>query len=441
MQTLAKRAWVPASSETYIQSLAKQYAALDADALETELDRLIDENRCIHEQLCINLNPATNVMNPKAEAALARGLGSRPSLGYPGDKYEMGLEAIEKIEVLATELACEVFNAQFAEIRVASGAMANLYAFMATCKPGSRIIASPPDIGGHITHHVPGAAGLYGLDIHAAPIDLSRYTIDVEALRQQAHELRPHLITVGGSLNLCPHPISQVREIADEVGAYVLFDAAHLSGMIAGRAWQQPLEEGAHVMTMSTYKSFGGPPSGLILTNEPNLAKRLDEIAYPGLTANFDAAKTASLAIALLDWKVYGRGYAAMMAETAQRLAEELATRQVPLFSTAQGFTTSHQFAIAAHSYGGGQQAAKLLRCANILTSGIGLPIASVEGDLNGLRLGTPEIVRWGMKPDDMVALATLISRVLIDQEPPENVAEDVTAFRQQFRQLHFIRR
>ena len=98
----------------------------------------------------------------------------------------------------------------------------------------------------------------------------------------------------------------------------MLFDAAHMSGMIAGRAWQQPLEEGAHVMTMSTYKSLGGPPSGLIVTNEAEIAQRLDAIAYPGLTANFDAAKSAALAMTLLDWKAHGRAYAAEMGATAQ---------------------------------------------------------------------------------------------------------------------------
>lgn len=440
MQTLAKRSWVPTHSEHYIHSLAEQYAALNADALEAELNRLIDENRHIHERSCINLNPATNVMNPKAEAVLGRGLGSRPSLGYPGDKYEMGLEAIEKIEVIATQLACEVFNAQFAEIRVASGAMANLYAFMATCQPGSKIIAQSPDIGGHVTHHQPGAAGLFGLEIHTAPVDAASYTIDIEALRQQAHEVKPQLITVGGSLNLCPHPIREIRQIADEVGAYVLFDAAHLSGMIAGRAWQQPLEEGAHLMTMSTYKSLGGPPSGLIVTNEPELAQRLDQIAYPGLTANFDTAKSASLAITLLDWKVYGKAYAAQMAETANALAQELAIAQLPVFKTRDGYTQSHQLAIAAHPFGGGQQAAKLLRRANLLTSGIGLPLEPIDGDMNGLRLGTPEIVRWGMTATDMGELATLISRVLIQGEAPESVALDVLKLRQRFQTLHFMR-
>ena len=215
MKFSAERPWVPTQPEAYIQSLAEQYAVMDVDTLETEIDRLIEENRAIHERDCINLNPASNVMNPKAEAVLARGLGTRASLGYPGDKYEMGLEAIEKIEVLAAELACEIFNARFAELRVASGAMSNLYAFMATCKPGDTIIVPPPDIGGHVTHHQPGAAGFYNLDIHFAPVDPHGYTVDVEVLCEQARRLQPKLITIGGSLNLLPHPVRQIREVAD----------------------------------------------------------------------------------------------------------------------------------------------------------------------------------------------------------------------------------
>ena len=193
----------------------------------------------------------------------------------------------------------------------------------------------------------------------------------------------------------------------------MLFDAAHLSGMIAGRAWQQPLEEGAHAMTMSTYKSLGGPPSGLVLTNEPALAERLDRIAFPGLTANFDVAKAAALAVTLLDWKVDGRAYAEAMAKTARALARALAAEGIEVFAADRGFTTSHQLAVEAAPHGGGQTAAKLLRRANILTCGIGLPIAPVEGDLNGLRMGTPEIARWGMGPEHMPELGKLTARVL----------------------------
>jgi len=438
-QQLARRTWVPEVSETYVQSLAASIGR-DADAIEGKIVRLIAQNRAIHERDCVNLNPATNVMNPKAEAVLSQGLGSRPSLGHPGDKYEMGLEAIEQIEVICAELAAEIFGARFAEIRVGSGALANLYIFMATAKPGDTIFAPPAMIGGHITHHRAGAAGLYGVQTHPLPVDPVTYSVDLDALRAEALRLRPKLITIGGSLNIFPHPVARMREIADEIGAYLLYDAAHMSGMIAGHAWQQPLEEGAHAMTMSTYKSLGGPPSGLIVSNDAGLAERLDAIAYPGLTANFDVAKSAALAITLLDWKVHGRAYAATMAETARALAEALAARDIPVFARDRGMTRSHQFAIEAAPYGGGQTVAKMLRRANILTCGIGLPLAPLANDVNGLRVGTPEIVRWGMTASDMSGLAGFISEVLSGRRAPEKVATDVSAFRGQFSRLHFMR-
>lgn len=440
MTMLERRNWVPRNCENLVRDMAASIADMDADSIEREIDRLVGENRIIHEQDCINLNPGANAMNPKAEALLAAGLGSRPSLGYPGDKYEMGLEAIEKIEVIAAELAAETFGARFAEIRVASGAMANLYAFMATVKPGDKIIAPPPEIGGHVTHHGAGVAGLYGLEILAAPVDAAGYTVDLDGLRDMALARRPKLITIGGSMNLFPHPVREIRAIADEVGAWLLYDAAHMSGMIAGKAWQQPLEEGAHLMTMSTYKSLGGPPSGLVLTSEPELAERLDRIAFPGMTANFDAAKSASLAMALLDWKVYGAAYARTMAETAKALATALVAEGVAIHAAGRGCTQSHQLALEVAPLGGGQKAAKLLRRANILSCGIGLPIAAVEGDLNGLRMGTPEIVRWGMGPKDMPELAKLIVRALKAQDAPETLAPEVTAFRRRFSKMHFVR-
>lgn len=440
MASLERRNWIDGEIDTFIQQVADWTAGRDVDEIDATIERLVQENQRIHEADCINLNPASNVMNPKAEALLARGLGPRASLGYPGEKYEMGLEAIEKIEVIAAELAAEVFGARFAEIRVPSGAIANLYVFMATAKPGDTIIAPPPSIGGHVTHHTAGAAGLYGVCSHAAPVDPVNYTVDLDVLRSEARRLRPRLITIGGSLNLFPHPVREIRAIADEVEAYVLFDAAHLSGVIAGGMWQPPLDEGAHAMTMSTYKSLGGPPSGLIVTNDADLAKRLEAIAYPGLTANFDVAKSAALAVSLLDWKVYGQAYARTMVETAIELAHALANEGIPVFALDRGVTRSHQFAIEAERYDGGQAAAKLLRRSNILACGIGLPLPPVPGDLSGLRLGTPEIVRCGMGPQDMPELAWLIASVLNGSKPLGQVAAAVTEFRRRFSSLHFIR-
>jgi glycine hydroxymethyltransferase len=438
MTHLSPRPWVPAACEARVQTIAS--AAGQASAtVDARIEALILANLQTHDRDCFNLNPATNVMNPRAEAALGRGLGSRPSLGYPGDKYEMGLEAIEEIEVIAAELAAEVFNARYAEIRCASGAMANLYGFMALTKPGDHIIAPPGTIGGHVTHHAAGCAGLYGLTTHAAPVNADGYTVDLDGLKAMAHQVRPKLITIGGSLNLFAHPVAEVRAIADEVGAKVLFDAAHQCGMIAGGVFPDPLAQGAHLMTMSTYKSLGGPAGGLIVTNDAGIAERLDTIAFPGMTANFDAAKSAALAITLLDWRDHGRAYAQAMVDLARALAAELTALGMPVFATDKGATQSHQFAIAAAAFGGGQAASKTLRKAGFLACGIGLPIAAVDGDMNGLRIGTPELVRRGVTPAHAPALAALIAAGLRSNDPA-SVAPRTAALRAGFQGMHFVR-
>ena len=188
--------WMPEDLNRFAQKVVSGLDFSNSRALSREINNLAGLNKRIHEQQCINLNPATNIMNPRAEALLASGLGTRPSLGYPGDKYEMGLEAIEQIEVIASQLACEIFNTKYAEIRVGSGALGNLYSFMASCRAGDSIIVPPASIGGHVTHHDAGAAGLFGLNIHHAVADTLHYTVDLEQLRKQAQELRPRLITI-----------------------------------------------------------------------------------------------------------------------------------------------------------------------------------------------------------------------------------------------------
>jgi glycine hydroxymethyltransferase len=178
---------------------------------------------------------------------------------------------------------------------------------------------------------------MHRLNTVPAPVDPAKFTVDVNAVRSLARDLGPKVITIGASLNLYLHPVHELRKIADEVGAVLLFDAAHVCGLIAGGVWPNPLEQGAHIMTMSTYKSLGGPAGGLIVTNEADLAQRIDAIAYPGFTANFDAGKTAALALTMLDWKTAGKECAATMVQTAADLALELATRGLPVFEGADG--------------------------------------------------------------------------------------------------------
>ncbi len=427
------RGWLSGAAVAREREILDRLDLADRGSVDRRIHDLVDRNSEIHDRECINLNPASNAMNPRAEALLATGLTTRASLGHPGDKYETGLEAIEEIEVVAAAAARELFGARHAEVRVGSGALANLYAFMATCDPGATIIAPPPSIGGHVTHHTAGAAGLYGLDTRHCPVDAGAFTLDLDALDELAGSVKPALITIGTSLNLLPHPVREIREIADRHGALVLFDAAHACGMIAGGVWPNPLDEGAHLMTMSTYKSLGGPVGGLVLTNDDALAARIDAIAYPGLTANFDVAKTAALGITLLDWLECGSDYATTMRDNAVALAAALAERGLPVWTTDGGHTRSHQLAVDATAWGGGHPAALRLRDGNLLACAIGLP--GLEPGA-GLRLGTPEATRIGMHPDVMPELADLITGALAGND----VAGATSAMRLRFPDIHFVR-
>lgn len=426
--------WWPAPARARLAEIRASVAGLEPPGLRAEVARLAAENARIHDRDCLNLNPAANVMAPAAERLMAAGLGTRPSLGLPGAKYEMGLEAAEAIETIAADLAARVFRARFAEVRALSGAMANLMAFMATARPGDTIVVPPASVAGHVTHHAPGAAGLYGLRVVEAPVDAARYTVDVAGLAALVRDLRPVLVTLGASLNLAHHPVAEVAEIAHAAGARLLFDAAHLSGPIAGGAWPDPLAEGADLMTMSTYKSLAGPPGGLVLTNDAGLAERLDRIAFPGLTANADVARVAALAVTLADWAEQGADHAAAQVGTARALAAALAGRQVPVVEAAGLPSRSHAFAIDARAHGGGTALAHRLRRAGLLASAIGLPVE--RGGDAGLRLGTCEIVRRGMGTAEMPALADLIVRAMA--EPPEAVAAAVAAFRAPFTGVAF---
>jgi glycine hydroxymethyltransferase len=434
------RPWVPAESQNFYRQFSNRYQEFPAAAFEHEIEELLEQHTRLMDRDCISLYAGTNIVNPRAARFQASSVGSRPSLGYPGDKYETGLQHAEQLEIMAVEIMRRIFKCDFVEFRVGSGSLANLYAYMATTRPGDRIMALSDAAAGHVTHHTAGAAGLYGLEVHDIPYDGSRMSVDLEALEKEARTLKPKLIILGGSLALFPYPVREVREIADSIGAHLMFDAAHLSGIIAGGEFQQPLAEGAHLMTCSTYKSFGGPAGGLVLTNLPELAEKLDKIAYPGLTANFDLSRTAALVVAAADILEFGPQYAKTCIANAQRLALELSEKGAAVHGAAgRGFTESHHVVIQAAPYGGGTAASRVLEKANILTSGIGLPLPPVEGDYNGIRIGTQEITRWGFTPDDMPELAELICRVLVKGERPETVAPDTRTMRDRFQKLHFV--
>ena len=263
------RPWVPPAVDAWYARLAHEAAALDPAALVARVETWVGHQERWTDDECINLNAATNVMSPRARALMGSTLGPRPSLGYAGDKYETGLADAERIEVVAAELARALFHAAFAEIRVLSGSLANLYAFMALARPGDAVMVVPESAAGHATHHAHGAAGLYGLAIHDIPFDPAGMNVDLDGMARRAKDIRPAVVLVGASLVLFPYDLAAVRRIADDVGARVMFDAAHVAGLIAGGAFPSPLDHGRTCSRCRRTSRLAGRPAALSSRTTP----------------------------------------------------------------------------------------------------------------------------------------------------------------------------
>ncbi|HEX2025812.1 MAG TPA: glycine hydroxymethyltransferase, partial [Actinomycetota bacterium] len=200
-----------------------------------------------------------------------------------------------------------------------------------------------------------------------------------------------------------------------------------------GGRLDRPLDHGAHVMTCSTYKSFGGPPGGLVLTNDPAIAKAVARTAYPRMTANYDATRLAALAVAEAEVLTYWDRYAAACLSNASRLAAALAEQGFDVAGEENGFTRTHHVAVDARPLGDGRTAAFRLEPARILLSEIALPWDRPGDPASGMRIGTQEVTRWGLGPEEMDRIAAWMRRVLLDDEDPERVGREVRELRRSF--------
>jgi glycine hydroxymethyltransferase len=382
--------------------------------------RRFDENGIV-------LYAGTNVMSPAARSVHDPSLSSRPSMGWPGERYQAGLEGIDVIEVLAPTLVAQLMEAKFAEVRLQSATFANLAVYTALTQPGDTIAVLPASGGGHASHHAGGVPDIRGLRVVDLPYDVPRNDVDHDALPEFLRRERPRVVVIGGSLMLFPHDVAAVRAAVDEVGATLVYDASHMAGLVAARKFQRPLPEGAHVLTFSTYKSFGGPTGGCIATSDEDIAARISTTVYPGMVANYDAGRLGPLAVTAAEHLTQGPGYANSCIANARAFAQALHTEGFRVEGEQRGFTESHHVAVDATMFGGGGVAARRLAEAGIFLSGIGLP---GRGGDDGLRIGTQEVTRRGFGEDELRRVAELARRVLIDLEDPATVLPDSVELR-----------
>jgi glycine hydroxymethyltransferase len=416
--------WASPAARARLAEVAAAHPDLSPAGVRAAVHRALAAHERHYDDEGIVLYAGTNVMSPAARQACRPAVGGRPSMGWPGAKYQTGLEHIDTLEVLAPRLIARLTGARFAEVRSQSATLANLAVYTALAAPGDTIAVLPAHAGGHVSHHAAGAAGVRGLRVVDLPYDVAAHDVDLAALPGFLAGQRPRLVVIGASLLLFPHRVAAIREVTEAAGAVLMYDASHVAGLVAAGRFQRPLAEGAQVLTFSTYKSFGGPPGGAIATDDAALAERITAAVYPGLTANYDAGRLAPLAVTAAEILADGGRYADRCIASARALAAALHEEGLAVAGAARGFTDSHHLAVDASGLGGGPAAATRLAAAGIYLSAIGLPWQRVDdpaGD-RGLRIGTQEVTRRGFGPAELCLIAAWMADVLVRDADPRPI-------------------
>ena len=383
-----------------------------------------------------------NVISPLVRRACDSDLHGRYAEGLPGKRYYQGCDDFDTIEAIGIQLAQKVFNSSFANIQPTSGTVSNIGALKALVKPGDRITAVSTADGGHISHAQMGAVGLRGLDLHTYPWDIDRMEPDIDAAAAMIRDTEPALALFGASVFLFPTPLEELADVAHEIGARVMYDGAHVLGLIAGGVFQDPLREGADVMTGSSHKTFPGPQGGFLLSNDDDekFHRRLNNAVFPGTNSSYHLHHVAGKVVALSEFEAFGEQYARDTVRNAKALAAALATEGFDVLAEDRGFTASHQV-LTRHGEtdsGAGRKAAAMLEEAGIITNMNMLPGDTKAMTPSGLRLGVQELTRHGMGTTEMEEVATCFRRVLIDQEDPSTVKTRVNQIRSDFTEVRY---
>lgn len=388
----------------------------------------------------IPLIASENILSPLAREVLNSDLHNRYAEGLPGKRYYQGNVFVDQIEILCENLAKDVFRCKFADVRSTSGTVANLAVLMALAKPRDKMTAVALSDGGHISHAKIGATGVRGVRTYNYPFDEENMNIDVDGARRLIREVRPKIALFGQSVYLFPTPLDELKDVFSEVGCATWYDAAHVLGLIAGRRFQDPLREGIDVVSGSTHKTLPGPQHGIILSDLPRegLETSLRRGVFPGVTSNHHLHSVAALAITLAETKEFGEAYADQIIRNAKALGQALYERGLEVLCEHLGFTESHTIVIDVEEFHGGAKVAKDLERANIIVNKNLLPWDSDPVRPCGVRLGSQELTRLGMREKEMAEVAELIARVVVKGEPPEKVKEDVVALKRQFTKLHY---
>jgi glycine hydroxymethyltransferase len=391
---------------------------------------------------CINLLAPEAPTSPMVRALLASEVGTRAAEGHIGavNRWFAGTQYIDEIEALCVELLKRVFRARYADHRLVASMIGNLAVYTALTEPGDVIMSIAQPFGGHSSNRWDGPAGVRGLKIVDVPMDPVELEVDLHLFRKVAPLVHPKVVALGASMTLFPFPLREMSELVAEWGGRIFFDGAHQLGLVAGGQFQDPLREGAAVMTGSAGKTFSGPQSGIIVWDDPHLTEPITHAIFPVLAATHQVNRVAALAVSAAEMLEFGPVYMAQIVRNAQALGAALAKRGLPVLGAHKGFTRTQQVIADVKSFGGGLDVGHLLARASIVTNKNLIPSdRPQEWDRpSGLRMGTIEVTRFGMREQEMETIADFIGRVVVEKQPPEDVVEDVIEFRQGYQTLYY---
>ncbi|MDT7910225.1 serine hydroxymethyltransferase [Thermus sp.] len=372
----------------------------------------------------LELIASENFVSQQVREAVGSVLTNKYAEGYPGARYYGGCEIVDQVESLAIERAKALFGAAWANVQPHSGSQANMAVYMALMEVGDTLMGMDLAAGGHLTHgsRVNFSGKLYKVVSYGVSPETER--IDLEEVRRLALEHRPKVIVAGASAYPRVWDFQAFRQIADEVGAFLVVDMAHFAGLVAAGLHPNPVPH-AHVVTSTTHKTLRGPRGGLILSQDPDLGKKIDKLIFPGIQGGPLEHVIAGKAVAFFEaLQPEFQEYSRLVVENAKRLAAELAERGYRIVT---GGTDNHLMLVDLRPKGlTGKEAEERLDQVGITVNKNAIPFDPKPPRVtSGIRIGTPAITTRGFTPEEMPLVADLIDRALT-QGPSEALREEV---------------
>ncbi len=387
-----------------------------------------------------------NLISPMAMQFLISDLHNRYAEGLSHERYYQGNIYVDQIEDLTVELAKKLFKVEYGDVRPISGTNANQAVIFALLKPGDVMTGPPLQGGAHISSAKFGSVGFRGVHKIEYPFDVKEMNLDIDMTEKLIKIVKPKVALFGRSVFLFPAPLKELNDAFQESGTTVWYDGAHVLGLIAGGKFQDPLREGADVMTGSTHKTLPGPQRGIILANprgeeekREKVWKKIQRGVFPGVISNHHLHHMAALAITLAEHIEFGREYAEQIVKNAKTLAQEMYEYGFNVLGEKNGFTESHTILVDVTAQGGGRKVAEDLERANIICNYNLLPYDNPKKPRHpsGIRLGVQELTRIGMKESEMKYVAELIKKVAMDGKI-DDTREEVKELKKKFNKIHY---